>query len=553
MESIASFFVLLFTAPFLHLERYQNSAEWHLSDLNSTGNFGISWLKSYEVVRQKKPTPITVAIIDNGADITHEALRDFIWTNPGEIPGNGRDDDENGYIDDIHGWNFIGGANKSRLVTCAPEYQRVYFHFKEKFESILEADSISAAQFSEYNMWKIARIKHFQSLRRVSEYISRFRNVILADSIIRSDFRNIVHFDSELSSVKTSNALHYWARNLLIKRLEEHKRYKKDYSSLIDMTKKEYRRFIQDSISLSMPPSDLRNSIVKDQYYDFADRYYGNNDVGYSEIPKGLADHVSYHGTKVAGVVKGVAGGGIFSKNCPVRLMILRAVPNGDEFDKDIALSIIYAVDNGAKVINMSFGKDISPEKKWLDSAILYAEKHNVLIVHAAGNESVNLDKDLRYPTSWYSDEKKVAENFINVGASGRSENRAQTLICNFSNYGRQQVDVFAPGDYIYTSFPGSERYIYSNGTSMAAPVVTGLATYILAYFPNLKSREIKWVIENSVVKPGYNVIQPGTKNSVRFENLCKSGGIVNAYRAVILADQVCKEKLLGVKKHKMN
>jgi subtilisin family serine protease len=276
-------------------------------------------------------------------------------------------------------------------------------------------------------------------------------------------------------------------------------------------------------------PTNYREDIVKDNYYNLNDRFYGNNDVmGPSPL----------HGTHVSGIIGAQRDNGIGADGVAdnVKVMTIRAVPDGDEYDKDIALAIKYAVDNGAKVINMSFGKDISPEKKWVDEAVRYAEMKDVLIVHAAGNDGENTDSTGNFPNPDLQVFQKKATNFITVGASSDPKIGGD-FVADFSNYGKNTVDVFAPGVKIYSTIPGGNNYGFLKGTSMASPVVAGVAALIRSYFPELSASQIKYAIEKSVVAgPGIKVTKPGTKDTVSIASLCASGGFINAFSAVKIA-----------------
>jgi subtilisin family serine protease len=281
-------------------------------------------------------------------------------------------------------------------------------------------------------------------------------------------------------------------------------------------------------------PQNLRPEIIGDDYFNFADKFYGNNDVmGYGPM----------HGTHVTGIIGAERNNGIGIDGVAnaVKLMILRVVPDGDEYDKDVALAIRYAVDNGAKVINMSFGKSFSPEKRWVDSAVKYALDKDVLLIHAAGNEAENIDTEPNYPNPWLKPWKIKAPNFINVGASG-DDRICGSMAADFSNYGGNEVDVFAPGVKIYSTLPGKNQYGNLKGTSMAAPIVSGLAALIRSYYPNLSAVDVKKIIEQSVSipDPTLKTILPNTKGEekeISFSSLSKTGGIVNAYNAVVLAN----------------
>ena len=280
-------------------------------------------------------------------------------------------------------------------------------------------------------------------------------------------------------------------------------------------------------------PYNYRAEIIKDDYSNFADRFYGNNDV----MGPG-----PMHGTHVSGIIGAQRNNNIGMDGVAdqVKIMMLRVVPDGDEYDKDVALAIRYAVDQGAKVINMSFGKAFSPEKKWVDSAVRYAEQKDVLIVHASGNESEDIDINQNYPNAWLSPWKTKASNFITVGASS-DLNISNSIVADFSNYGKESVDVFAPGVKIYSTLPGSNQYGMLKGTSMSTPIVTGLAALIRSYYPSLSAVEIKRIIEQTVSKPSSNLscLKPGQKQEAcSFSSLCKTGGIINAFNAVVAANE---------------
>ncbi|MFZ1858411.1 MAG: S8 family serine peptidase, partial [Chitinophagaceae bacterium] len=283
------------------------------------------------------------------------------------------------------------------------------------------------------------------------------------------------------------------------------------------------------------PPKTYRADVVKDNYSDFNDKFYGNNDVM-------VSNKSALHGTHVSGIIAASRsnGKGMDGVADNVKIMSLRAVPDGDEHDKDIALAIRYAVDNGAHVINMSFGKSFSPEKKWVDEAVKYAESKGVLMVHAAGNDAKNLDTTFNYPTPQLLDGTKP-NNWITVGASG--DPKAGGLTANFSNYGKNEVDVFAPGVKIYSTVPGGDTYQNLQGTSMASPVVAGLAAFILEYYPNLSAAQVKMVIEKSSQKPADKVKNPGNDEMVPLTDLSRAGGVVNAFEAIKLASTIKGER----------
>jgi subtilisin family serine protease len=274
-------------------------------------------------------------------------------------------------------------------------------------------------------------------------------------------------------------------------------------------------------------PPEYRKDIVKDNEADINDRYYGNNDVMAS---------TPYHGTHVAGIIAAARNNKIGMDGIAdnVKVMMIRAVPDGDEHDKDIALAIRYAVDNGAKVVNMSFGKDFSPGKKWIDDAVQYAASKGVLLVHAAGNDGKDIDSADNFPNANLLSTKTRASNWITVGASG--DDKAGGLTASFSNYGKNEVDVFAPGVKIYSTIPGGNTYGNAQGTSMASPVVAGTAAFLLSYFPDLTAEQLKYVIEKSTQAPVENVRKPGSDDLVSLGAISKTGGVINAYEAAKIA-----------------
>ena len=293
-------------------------------------------------------------------------------------------------------------------------------------------------------------------------------------------------------------------------------------------------------------PHNYRAEIVQDNYDNFADRYYGNNDV----MGPG-----PMHGTHVTGIIAAQRNNnlGVDGVADLVKIMTLRVVPDGDEYDKDVALAIRYAVDNGAKVINMSFGKSFSPEKRWVDSAVRYAEQHDVLLVHASGNDAEDIDIKENYPSPWLEQWKTKAGNFITVGASS-DVRLGNSIAAEFSNYGKESVDVFAPGVKIYSTIPGGNQYGNLKGTSMATPIVSGLAALLRSYYPSLSAVAVKKIIEESVSRPDTQLpcIKPGMKGDpLTMSDLCRSGGIINAYNAVTIASHITESTVIKTQPQK--
>ncbi|MBS1511732.1 MAG: S8 family peptidase [Bacteroidetes bacterium] len=513
---------------------------WHLMDKDSTGYFGVSADKAYAFLKSKnlKSKTVIVAVIDSGIDTLHEDLKPILWTNPKEIPGNGIDDDHNGYVDDIHGWNFLGGKDGRNVKEDSYESARIYHGLKSKYEGKEEAD-IADKDKAEYTMWKKARASIMGEDKEqggIDIVILKrmFSNMQKSDSTLKAALQKDVFTGNELNAYIPSEAAQRTSKNAMLGLMKA--------NNQLDATNKDFMEGFAEYVSgeerkddaKNNPPKPYRAEIVQDNENDINDRYYGNNDI-MAATPM--------HGTHCAGIIAAVRGNGLGMDGIAdnVKIMMIRAVPDGDEHDKDIANAIRYAVDNGAQIISMSFGKDFSPQKQWVDDAFRYAESKNVLLVHAAGNDNKDVDTEDNFPNPVYADGKGRASNVITVGASGDPKNGG--LTASFSNYGKKEVDVFSPGVKIYSTLPGGNKYGNLQGTSMACPLVAGIAALTLEYFPNLTAQQLKYVIENSVQQPDYKVLKPGTDEMVNLSDICKSGGIVNAYDAVKLASTLKGEK----------
>ena len=511
--------------------------DWHELDRATTGYYGISLDKAYDFLKGKESKTVIVAVIDSGVDTTHEDLKAILWHNPGEIPGNGIDDDHNGYVDDVYGWDFIGGKDGRPVHQDSYEAARVYWSLKSKYDSTANTDTtkMDDAQKMEYATYLRAQqdvtkginpAELFQ-MKRILPVLQKGDSVIAKD-LGKAEFtgKDLENYTSNDPDAKMATAIY-----LNIARLN--KNYDITNTDLLNELKGEIRK----GDAASTPPEDFRNEIVKDNPNDINDRYYGNNDV-MSGVPS--------HGTHCSGIIAAVRNNGIGMNGIAdnVRIMMVRAVPDGDEHDKDIANAIRYAVDNGAQVISMSFGKGYSPQKQWVDDAVKYANSKDVLLIHAAGNDAKNNDSTYNYPNPVYRDKSGVAPNFITVGASGDPTNGGFTA--SFSNYGKKTVDVFAPGVNIYSTIPVGDKYAKYSGTSMATPVVAGVAALILEYYPDLSAEQVKYVIDHSVEPITEKVKLPGTDSLVNLSDICVSGGEVNAYNAVKLAATLKGERVKG-------
>jgi subtilisin family serine protease len=505
---------------------------WHLLSKETSGYYGIGLDKAYDFLKGKKSTQIIVAVIDSGVDTTHEDLKTILWHNPGEIPGNGIDDDKNGYVDDVYGWNFLGGRDGKNVKEDSYEAARVYHAYKDKFENVTDPSTLSKEDQETYEVWSRAKqdVVGEVDLSLLEKYQQIEKDMIAGDSLIQLDLKKKEYNCKDLEG--------YNPVSITAQKLKQTMTYICSLNKNNDITNEQILEDLQGEIrkmeSAEKAPPDYRGNIVKDNYDDFNDRFYGNNDV--------MAG-TPFHGTHVSGIIAAARNNGIGVDGIDdnVKVMMVRAVPDGDEHDKDIALAIRYAVDNGAKVINMSFGKGFSPQKEWVDDAVRYAQSKGVLLVHAAGNDAADIDTAWNFPTPVYKSDGKRASNWITVGASG--DPQLGGLAASFSNYGKKEVDVFAPGVKIYSTIPGGNTYGEAQGTSMASPVVAGVAALILEYYPNLSAEQVKYVIEKSSTRPDMKVKVPGGDADVDMSDLSTTGGLLNAYEAVKLASTLKGER----------
>jgi cell wall-associated protease len=515
--------------------------DWYLRDPETDKVQGVSTERTYEtLLNGKQSRTILVAVIDSGIDIEHEDLKDIIWVNEDEIAGNGIDDDKNGFVDDVHGWNFIGGKT-GNVNEDTYEVTREFARLKPKYENFDEK-KLNKKNRGEYEYWQRVKAKYENDSKNSREqlkkyedqymvYSQAFLNIKYCDSLLSAKLGAPVS-KSSLATIESQNDTVNNAKAYLSRILENYKEDVKVSEFLEEIgygieQLKEGVDHYKTAVEYGYNTEFDSRSVVGDDPNNLAEKGYGNNDV---EGPD------PQHGTHVAGIiganrkndlgVKGIADN--------VRIMSVRAVPNGDERDKDVANAIIYAVDNGAQVINMSFGKSFSPQKEYVDKAVMYAESKGVLLIHAAGNDGRNLDKDFNYPNRKLSKDKE-AKNWIEVGASswGADEN----FVGSFSNYGKKSVDVFAPGVQIFSTTPDN-TYTELQGTSMACPATSGVAAMLFSYFPHLTTNQVKDILRQSARKfDGLKVNKPGSADEdVSFNELSSSGGLINAYEAVKLA-----------------
>ncbi|QYA24864.1 S8 family serine peptidase [Gramella sp. MT6] len=506
---------------------------WTNADLMTDTIPGMSVDRAYaEIIKKNRPSPVIVGVIDSGVDIEHEDLEGVIWTNTDEIPGNGKDDDNNGYIDDIHGWNFLGDAVAENM-----EYTRIYKKLKPKYEGKSES-SISTADREEYNLYKAAKAEYEkeynESIETRDQYLQIEEQLTAAHNAVSAELGTEDYTKQQLADYKPQTQQMSQYKSILTQ-------IQYNVNENIPEALEELNEAIEyydDRLSTHFNMELDGRAVTGDDPYDITDTDYGNNEVSGPEPDK---EHVK-HGTHVAGIIAADRSNDIGLKGVSsnARIMVVRAVPDGDEYDKDIALGIRYAVDNGAKVINTSFGKYFSTNPEWVIDAIKYAAENDVLIVNAAGNEGIDLDSNRVYPNDQDpTNTTEFANNFLTVGALNYEYGSG--LVAEFSNFGKSNVDVFAPGTKIWSTTPNNE-YEYLQGTSMASPAVAGIAAIIRGYYPQLSASQVKQVIMDSGLTTNATVIVGGDRNNTKkFQSLSTSGKMANLYNALILADQISK------------
>lgn len=485
----------------------------------------------------KKGQTIIVAVLDSGVDPLHEDLKDIMWVNPGEIPGNGIDDDGNGYVDDIHGWNFLGGPTGENVHHETLELTREYVRLSKKFKGT-NGNNLSGDAKKEYAYY--LEIKEaFEEARQKAESMktqieAQFVKIegafaTISKAIGKTSFtvEDLAKMDAgDNTELKDAIAL---AQRVMPRGLTP--------DNIAEQKEEAAGGQLRYNLNTEYNP----RSAVGDDPNDLTNRFYGNNEYRGPDAS---------HGTHVAGIIAAIRNNGIGINGVAdnVRIMTVRCVPDGDERDKDVANAIRYAVDNGASIINMSFGKGYSPDKKYVDEAVKYAASRDVLLVHAAGNDSENNDTDPNFPNANYLEpvkkglfkKEKSAPNWLEVGAL--SWNTGDRRIANFSNYGKKNVHLFAPGHQLNSTVPDN-KYAAFSGTSMASPAAAGVAAILRSYYPNLSANQVRDILVNSVVKQDGEVFKPGTTEKVKFSDLCVSGGVVSATNAVAMAEATKAKK----------
>lgn len=490
---------------------------WGHLDLVSDTIPGMSVDKAYaEIIKNKKGETVIVAVLDSGMDLEHEDLDGVLWTNTDEKPGDGVDNDGNGYIDDIHGYNFLGESYNEQL-----EVARIV---KLKLGDASQQAKAKAEVEEEYN----------KAVQQKQQYEQIFQAVKSADAAVKKELGKDSYNAKDLAGIKSTDPAMQQNVGILTQMLS----YEDTIPEVLEQIEGGIKYF-SDQANYNYNVDFDGRKVVGDDPYDINDTDYGNGN------PQSRSEDES-HGTHVAGIIAAERNNGLGANGVAnnVKIMSIRAVPNGDEYDKDIALGIRYAVDNGAKIINGSFGKSYSPNAQWVYDAIKYAADNDVLFVHAAGNSGEDLDDPANpnFPNDQVNNGPEIADNVITVGAL--APKYGSEMVATFSNYGKINVDVFAPGDDIYSTMPGNE-YDFQGGTSMAAPAVAGVAALIRSQYPKLTASQVKKIIMESGLTPRAKVILAGDNTKTgSLEEISKAGTIVNAYNSLIMAHNVSSGKI---------
>ena len=526
---IAAAFLASFSFAFAQDKMQNNDLKtWYHKDFSTTNVYGVNTDNAYKFLESKglKPRTIVVGVLDSGVEVDHPGLINNMWKNPNEIPNNGIDDDKNGYVDDIYGWNFIGGktadvdADNLEVTRMVKKYQPIFEGTDSAKNRANQAKM--PEEYAIYQKSKKLYDEKGSEAKQYYHYFSGFNNAI--PSIVKT-LNGKTLTKANLAAIKPASQEDSRNLQILNSLVQDAGNVGKTPKEVEELLRKEIEGALKHYESQATKHYNLdfdpRAEIVGDNYDNYNEKHYGNN---HYEGPD------ASHGTHVSGIIAGLPHGdeaqyGVAHK--VAKIMTVRAVPDGDERDKDVANAIRYAVDNGAKILNMSFGKAVSPGKKHVWDAMKYAEKKGVLLVKAAGNDNQNIGENEYFPTNFMkqSDEKPFVSNMIVVGAS---TNNSQNLRARFSNYNGKMVDVFAPGQEIYSTVPDA-KYEYLQGTSMASPVVAGAAAVLWAYMPSLTPQQIKEALVKTVNK---STVNANVDSSANFDQISVAGGVIDLYKA---------------------
>lgn len=513
------------------VQKENESKTWYHKNYDATKVYGVNTQGAYDFFESKglKPITVIVGVLDSGVEVDHPGLIGNMWANPNEVPNNGKDDDGNGYVDDIYGWNFIGGA-KDDINVDNLEVTRMVAKYQPIFEGKdSETNKANQAKMpEEFKMYmkskkiydtKSARVKGMEkNLMMIKETVPTMVSLLKGKNLTPEVLKGVTP-----ANQKEMIALQIMGQVVQDKEFvgKNSTEFEKKINEVLDGEIEKVNSGSQSKqYDLNFDP---RKEIVGDNYDDYSERIYGNN---HYEGPDAL------HGTHVAGIIAGLPHDsevqhGVASK--VAKIMTVRTVPDGDERDKDIANAIRYAVDNGAKILNMSFGKPVSPGKEEVWKAFKYAQDKGVLLVKAAGNDNEDISEHIHYPTNWVNvtDAQPIVNNVLTVGASTKNPEK---LRASFSNYDEKLVDVFAPGTEIYSTVPDA-KYMYLQGTSMASPVVAGAATILKAYMPNLTPAQMIEALVETSNKSTVNANLQEDANA-DFSVLSRAGGVIDVKKA---------------------
>lgn len=492
---------------------------WMHSDLEATGVYGVNTLKAKKFLAEKhrKAHPLIVGVLDSGVEYFHEDLKNNMWVNPKEKAGNGKDDDKNGYIDDLHGWNFLTDKNGKNYAPDSYELTRQY----KKLQDYFSNGATAASAPEKYKTYLSLKKDYYTSIYKyeLNSALSKARIDYVTPRLeaLNKAFGNQT-LSKTLVDQFTSEDPMALEGLFIFKEMKSSDWENKKITEVTEAYAKKMQKALDNSENSLKYAYNLNYNPQEGN-----GKSYGNNDV------KGLSDD---HGTHVAGIIaaewdnnKGMMGTGGGNN---IKIMGVRVVPDGDERDQDIANGIRYAVDNGAKILNMSFGKSYDDNHKIVVDAFKYAESKNVLIVKAAGNDNMDVDVHTKYPLTLIND-KQYSPTTITVGANTRF---ADNLRARFSNWGKKSVDVFGPGTEIYATFPDGQ-YKFLQGTSMASPAVAGVAALVWSHYPKLTAKDIK------------NILMETVNKNDQLKDISVSGGVVDAYKAVQKAEELYKSRKL--------
>ena len=507
----------------------EDKENWVYKDIIIDSIPGVSLKRMYDTIlnnKNKDGNEVIVAVLDSEIDINHKELKNSIWINKDEIPKNGIDDDGNGFIDDINGWNFLGNNKEENNNFTSYEYTR----FLKKYNPIFKGKNIKDINPKDsllYKDYKRALNKYISRLEYAKEDIEYANMLLTSMQKVKKELKK--YFLKKEYNLRDLDSLKKVSLNN--KKLQEAILIRSNFIEygFTQIYIDNYKLNAEERINKLLNLNHNDRELTGDNSDDIKEINYGNNLVN-----KNI--NLFQHGTEVAGSILSV-------KNKNIKIMPVCISPFGDEHDKDIALGIKYAVDNGAQVINMSFGKEFSLYTEWVFDAFKYAAKHNVLIVSSSGNNKFNLNNINDYfPNDNLENGIEVSDNFLLVGATTRNLNK--NLIYKYSNYGDIDVDMFAPGQSIYTTMPNN-KYQFDSGTSLASGITSGVAAILYSYYPNLKASQVKHILMDSGLEYTIEVNTPTKEDKNKktpFNQLSKSGKVLNAYNALIMADSISRK-----------